>query len=61
MHIGFTLASPAEVVAFHSGLAEHRTVGVIEDDRPDEPYVSFRCWDPDGTEIEIYWDGSMRR
>jgi hypothetical protein len=21
-----------------------------------EQYVTFRCWDPDGTEIEVYWE-----
>ena len=28
----------------------------VEDFRPDEQYVTFRCWDPDGTEVEIFWE-----
>jgi hypothetical protein len=29
-------------------------VGPLEDHRPGEDYVTFRCWDPDGTEIEVF-------
>jgi hypothetical protein len=28
----------------------------VEDFRPGEQYVTFRCWDPDGTEIEVSWE-----
>ena len=28
----------------------------IEDERPAEDYVTFRCFDPDGTEIEVFWE-----
>ena len=45
------------------GLARHAALsaagvktGEIEDFRPDEDYVTFRCWDPDDTEIEIFWE-----
>jgi hypothetical protein len=28
----------------------------VEDHRPAEAYVTFRCWDPDATEIEIFFE-----
>jgi hypothetical protein len=28
----------------------------VEDLRPSEAYVTFRCWDPDGTEVEVFWE-----
>ena len=28
----------------------------LDDERPAEDDVSFRCWDPDGTEIEVFWE-----
>jgi hypothetical protein len=31
---------------------------LVDDARPGEDYVTLRCWDPDGTEIEVFWDGS---
>ena len=30
-------------------------ITTVEDFRPGEAYVTFRCWDPDGTEVEVYW------
>ena len=58
-HIGFTLAvAEAEaVVAMHGQLGAARRVGPLEDGGAAEDYISFRCWDPDGTEIEVFWDG----
>jgi hypothetical protein len=29
----------------------------LQDFRPDEEYVTFRGHDPDGTEIEVFWEG----
>ena len=56
-HIGFGLRSADEVMRLHSGLA---AAGVrasdVQDHRPGESYVTFRCWDPDDTEIEIFWE-----
>lgn len=56
-HIGFGLDDPAEVGDLHERLS---SLGVqtteVEDFRPDEAYVTFRCWDPDGTEVEIFWE-----
>jgi hypothetical protein len=58
-HIGFGVVSADAVVAKHRSLqaAGVRTTDV-DDFRPDEAYVTFRCWDPDGTEIEIFWEPS---
>jgi catechol 2,3-dioxygenase-like lactoylglutathione lyase family enzyme len=56
-HIGFGLDDADAVLAQHADLtAAGVTVGEIEDERPDEDYVTFRCWDPDGTEIEVFWE-----
>jgi catechol 2,3-dioxygenase-like lactoylglutathione lyase family enzyme len=58
-HIGFSLAEPEAVVRLNDELTGAGIrVADVEDFRPDEDYVTFRCWDPDGTEIEIYWDNS---
>ncbi len=57
-HIGFGLAGPEAVASLHESL---RGAGVrtttVEDSRPGEAYVTFRCWDPDGTEVEVFWQG----
>jgi catechol 2,3-dioxygenase-like lactoylglutathione lyase family enzyme len=56
-HIGFNGAGADEVIARHAALSGAGVrVGDIEDFRPDEDYVTFRCWDPDDTEIEVFWE-----
>jgi catechol 2,3-dioxygenase-like lactoylglutathione lyase family enzyme len=56
-HIGFGLDDAEAVLAKHAALAAADvTVGEIEDERPAEDYVTFRCWDPDGTVIEVFWE-----
>jgi hypothetical protein len=37
-------------------LAAGATFTALEDHRPAEDYVTFRCWDPDGTEVEVFWE-----
>jgi catechol 2,3-dioxygenase-like lactoylglutathione lyase family enzyme len=56
-HLGFGLGGADEVLALHEDLAGAgaRTTDV-EDLRPGEDYVTFRCWDPDGTEVEVFWE-----
>jgi hypothetical protein len=53
--IGFGLRDVRAVADRHEALAEAavRTTAV-EDFRPGEAYVTFRCWDPDGTEVEVF-------
>ena len=56
-HIGFNLDSVEAVAALRDALlADGVRAGPLEDARPDEEYVTFRCWDPDGTEIEVFWE-----
>jgi catechol 2,3-dioxygenase-like lactoylglutathione lyase family enzyme len=56
-HVGFGLASPDEVAAMRAELlAADVGATALADYRPDEGYVTFRCWDPDGTEIEVFWE-----
>jgi catechol 2,3-dioxygenase-like lactoylglutathione lyase family enzyme len=57
VHIGFGAAGADEVTVMHDALTSAGVVVTdVEDFRPDEDYVTFRCWDPDGTEIEIFWE-----
>jgi len=57
-HVGFTMPSADEVERLHRALsAASVPVGMLDDERPVEAYVTFRCWDPDGTEIEVFWQG----
>jgi catechol 2,3-dioxygenase-like lactoylglutathione lyase family enzyme len=56
-HIGFGLDAADAVASLHATLsAAGVTVTDIEDSRPDADYVTFRCWDPDGTEVEVFWE-----
>lgn len=58
VHIGFGLDTAEVVAARHAEMAAGGVrVGELIDSRPEEAYVTFRCWDPDGTEIEQFWDG----
>lgn len=53
-HIGFGLDGPATV---RSAYDELRAAGVTTSELQEkENYVSFRCWDPDDTEVEIFWE-----
>ena len=56
-HIGFGLDCADDVFACHRALTAAAVgVGEIEDLRPNEDYVTFRTADPDGTEIEVFWE-----
>lgn len=57
VHIGFCLATPDDVENLHADLSEWGAeMSDVYDHRPDSEYVTFRCWDPDGTEVEVYWE-----
>lgn len=57
-HIGFSVEDAHDVEALHRRLTDAGvTCSPIEDHRFDDQYVTFRTTDPDGTSIEIYWDG----
>lgn len=56
-HIGFGLDDADAVFATHANLAAAGvTVTAVDDLRPGERYATFRCWDPDGTEVEVFWE-----
>jgi len=60
-HIGFGVGGggPEAVLATHAALTgAGAAVTPVEDFRPGEDYVTFRCWDPDGTEVEVFWEAS---
>lgn len=58
-HIGFGLPDADAVAAMRARLTAAGVAAAdVEDHRPREQYVTFRCWDPDGTEIEVYWEES---
>lgn len=45
------------VVLLHQTLtADGLEATPLEDERPADDYVTFRCRDPDGTEIEVFWE-----
>lgn len=56
-HVGFGLPDADAVASLHRELSDAAVqVSDVEDFRPEEAYVTFRCWDPDGTEIEVFWE-----
>lgn len=55
MHFGFRTHDAGDVGAL---LGELRAAGVpITEVHDDADYVSLKCLDPDGYEIEVYWEG----
>lgn len=55
-HIGFGLDDGSEVRSAPRRLKGADLEVSDLDDHGD--YVTFRCWDPDGTEIEVFWESS---
>jgi catechol 2,3-dioxygenase-like lactoylglutathione lyase family enzyme len=56
LHFGFAMADAEAVRALRTRL-ERDGVPVVE--RDDEPeLVSFKCLDPDGWRVEVYWEPS---
>ena len=56
-HIGFSVDTPERVAQLRAELNDAGArVGLLDDYRPCEDYVTFRCWDPDDTEIEVFWE-----
>lgn len=44
--------------AVHSKLRELETAGIPIVERDDEPrFQAFKCLDPDGYKIQVYWNG----
>lgn len=56
-HIGFGVESADAVVSHHAALSSAGvTATEIDGLGPEPDYVTFRCWDPDGTEVEVFWE-----
>ncbi|HEY7175085.1 MAG TPA: VOC family protein [Micromonosporaceae bacterium] len=54
LHFGFALPNPERVHEFCARLIADGVEIVEQDDEPD--LVSFKCLDPDGWRIEVYWE-----
>ena len=54
LHFGFAQPDAAAVHAFRERLEGDGVPVVERDDEPD--LVSFKCLDPDGWRIEVYWE-----
>ena len=54
-HFGFRLDSPEAVEALHSAMAQDG-VPIADPLTTEEGVTSFRCRDPDGYLIEVYWE-----
>jgi catechol 2,3-dioxygenase-like lactoylglutathione lyase family enzyme len=56
-HIGFRIGTPEHVADVRDQLAAGGVrVAQLDDYRPAEAYVTFRCWNPDETEVEVFWE-----
>jgi catechol 2,3-dioxygenase-like lactoylglutathione lyase family enzyme len=55
LHFGFRLTSPAEVEDLYARLVE---AGVAMDEilAREEDHIWFRCLDPAGYAVEVYWE-----
>ena len=59
LHAGFRAAEPADVRALLAGMKQP---GVPIVERNDEAaYTAFKCLDPDGHRIEVYWEPPISR
>jgi catechol 2,3-dioxygenase-like lactoylglutathione lyase family enzyme len=56
LHFGFAMAGPDEVRGLEAKLREAGVTIVEQDEEPG--LVSFKCLDPDGWRVEVYWESS---
>jgi catechol 2,3-dioxygenase-like lactoylglutathione lyase family enzyme len=54
LHFGFAMPGPDEVRALEQRLRADGVTIVEHDDEPE--LVSFKCLDPDGWRVEVYWE-----
>jgi catechol 2,3-dioxygenase-like lactoylglutathione lyase family enzyme len=54
LHFGFRMGAPEEVRALRERLVEEQVEIIEHDDEAD--LVSFKCLDPDGWRVEVYWE-----
>jgi catechol 2,3-dioxygenase-like lactoylglutathione lyase family enzyme len=57
LHFGFAMADAGAVHALRARLADADVPIIERDDEPD--LVSFKCLDPDGWRVEVYWERPM--
>ena len=58
-HFGYRLNAAREVVDLHRRMSDSG-VAIVKPLYEDQELVSFRCADPDGYAIEIYWEESQQ-
>jgi catechol 2,3-dioxygenase-like lactoylglutathione lyase family enzyme len=56
LHFGFAMTGAEQVHALRRRLEADDVPVVERDDEPD--LVSFKCLDPDGWRVEVYWEPS---
>jgi catechol-2,3-dioxygenase len=56
-HFGYRMDSAREVLALHERMSRSN-VAIVKPLYEDSELVSFRCADPDGYAIEVYWEAS---
>jgi catechol 2,3-dioxygenase-like lactoylglutathione lyase family enzyme len=54
-HIGFRLAKRDDVHAMHERMKADG-VPLRGEIHEDESYTTFRCFDPDGVSVEVFWE-----
>jgi catechol 2,3-dioxygenase-like lactoylglutathione lyase family enzyme len=54
LHFGFHMPTPEAVRSLRTRLAEAQIPIIDQDEEP--TLVSFKCLDPDGWRIEVYWE-----
>ena len=55
LHAGFKAAASAEVRTLMERMQANNGVTIVERN-DDAAYVGFKCLDPDGHRIEVYWE-----
>jgi catechol 2,3-dioxygenase-like lactoylglutathione lyase family enzyme len=58
LHAGFKAAEPAEVRALMDRMEADGTT-IVE--RDEAAHTAFKCFDPDGHQIEVYWEPPFSR
>ena len=56
-HLGFRLASASAVATLCEQMRE-ASVPIVKPLYVDDTFASFRCADPDGYAIEVYWEAA---
>jgi catechol 2,3-dioxygenase-like lactoylglutathione lyase family enzyme len=60
LHAGFRAAGPADVRTLMDRM-EADGIRIVERDDDEAAYTAFKCLDPDGHRIEVYWEPPFSR